>query len=366
MGQLADGGRPPVRQVPEQATAPCGEDKPPTEAGCGGALALRSATVSAIAAITAVIAAVGLSLMRSPDGVFSSLLGGAPPGLAQARLSRVLVLRLARAKDRTEGLVEQARQMGLPLEFVAAADGLDAAFSSRVLPFWMPEATCADFVGAIFASHERAWAVAADSEGPTLVLEDDARLPHTFLATIAERMWELPSSFDLALAGSSVTPEARAHGTSGLLLRPNAEDPNGQAVLGAWAYVVSPRGAKRLKRLARAARGCGKEDSQRRGHRLFQPVDLFIAHRLSKLSVFGFEPTPELAAEFAMDRDQHHVLSTMRQIGVVRIARLPSLNHNGTENHAEAASVRDAISRVVRLGEAQKSAEVGNQYAQTA
>jgi len=166
-----------------------------------------------------------------------------------------------------------------------------------VLPHSLPSsATCADIIGAIFDSHRRAWADAAEAaEEHTLVLEDDVSLPASFGTWLALGFAELPSDYHLAFVGVSATPRARTH--SAHLLRPDEDDPNGQAVLGMWGYLVSRAGARRLLELSARAAG---------GKRSFQPVDLFVSHRLRQLRVFVFSPPDELARAFAAKPDRQH------------------------------------------------------------
>jgi len=273
------------------------------------------------------------------------------PVLARIGIARILVLRLERAANRSDDLLAQLRLLGAPLEFVAAADGFAREFRSSVLPSWVPEATCADFIGAIFASHEHAWTLAAEAAGPVLVLEDDVRLPPLFLRHFPDRLQALPKAYDLALVGSSLSAKARA--VSRFVSRPDQTSERVAAFHGLWAYVASPRGARKLLHLVREARGCS--EAGHRGRRIFQPVDNFIAQRLQHLRVFAFEPPPDLASEFVLDSDTHHVGSAYRQVGVVRVARLPSLNYDGREDHLEAAEMRRALGRL----ESQASGQAG-------
>ena len=55
-------------------------------------------------------------------------------------------------------------------------------------------------------------------------------------------------------------------------------------------------------------------------------MDLFVAHRLKLINVYVFEPSASLAVEFRERPDKHHVLTTMRQIGIVTLAQFPSTN----------------------------------------
>lgn len=184
------------------------------------------------------------------------------------------------------------------------------------MPSLTMNGTCADLIGAIFDSHERIWQTAATSTYPTVIFEDDVRLDKDFPNLFRVRAAELPAEYDIAFLGTSVTPGDRRF--SRHLSRPDPEDVNFQAILGFWAYMVTPSGARRLLRLASRAR--------KGGRRSFQPVDLFVSHRLRKLNVYIFEPSATLATYFQKNPDRHHVLETMRQVGIVRIAKVPSLN----------------------------------------
>lgn len=259
--------------------------------------------------------------------------------LGRLGLSHVLVLRLKRKPSRAAKLAEDAEQLGVPLEMHDATDGLwNTSFRSQVLPLQHPEGTCADLVGAIFNTHERAWHVAADAALPTLLLEDDVRLPADFIDFFSQRMQALPQDFHVALAGSSVTSAARP--VSELLSRPDAEDPNGQAFLGLWGYVVSPDGARLLLQMA---------DEVRLGRRrFFQPVDLFMAHRLRQIRTYAMEPPAVLAEEFRQMKDTP-ILSTMRQVGVIYLTAEPSTNRPNQDE--ETAEMERLSSKVVELGE---------------
>lgn len=265
--------------------------------------------------------------------------GGPSRVLLGMGLESALVLRLLRA-NRSHGLTQDADRMGIPLKFLNASDGLrDSAFLSRVMPLSLPESTCADIIGAIFDTHERAWAIAASGERPVLVLEDDVRLPNNFAEALGRRMKELPEGYHMAFAGTSVTRNARR--VSALVSRPDADDVNKQALLGIWAYVVTPKGALRLLDLAKRARRSEK--------RLFQPVDLFVAHRLKEIQAYVFEPTPELASAFEEDPDRHHVLETMRQVGIVKLdKKSESVNTHAQDD--ESAEMQKKLNKVVVYG----------------
>lgn len=235
-------------------------------------------------------------------------------------MEEVLVLRLARAVNRSQDLIQDAADIGLPLEFFAATDGRqNENFRSHVLPSLSLNGTCSDLIGAIFDSHERAWQRAALAQRPTLILEDDVRIDIDFPDLFAERAAELPAqdNYHMAFVGASVTPGDRKVSPS--LSQPDPEDMNLQALLGFWGYVVTPKGAKRLLKLAGHMRAGDR--------RSFQPVDLFVGHRLKQLKVFIFEPPEHLVRYFDANPDRHHVLETMRQIGIVKLAKnTPSLN----------------------------------------
>lgn len=268
---------------------------------------------------------------------------GVHPVLARLGVERVLVLRLPRVATRSEPLALDAARLGVPLEVLEATDGLqNETFRSRVLPLHAPEGTCADLIGAIFDTHERAWTLAASGHRPTLVLEDDVRLPPGFEESLAERTRALPKGYDLAFAGTSVTRQAQR--VSRLYSRPDAGDANNQGLLGFWAYLVTPQGAQRLLRLV--------ERERHGGRRFFQPVDLFVAHRLAQLEVLVLEPPEDLARDFELRPDPHHVLETMRQVGVVTLGDTPSTNQPAED--AETAEVRKHLDRVTQDGRAGK------------
>jgi len=254
-------------------------------------------------------------------------------------VERVLVVRLERAAERTQQLVQEAAQQGIPLEFLNATDGReDLRFRSQVLPSFSPQSTCTDLIGAIFHSHERAWRKAAAASKPTIVTEDDVRFPNNFSQIYKARAQQLPDDWDMAFLGTSISSGATRY--SSLLVRPDTNDPNAQAVLGFWGYAISPKGAQRLLKLA---------DSSRRGRRSFQPVDLFVSHRLKSLEVFAFEPTKDLAEEFARNPDRHHVLSTMRQVGILSLRQFPSTN--APTQDEEASKIEKLNSEIMRFGQ---------------
>mmetsp|Transcript_51643 Transcript_51643/g.122915 ORF Transcript_51643/g.122915 Transcript_51643/m.122915 type:complete len:483 (+) Transcript_51643:130-1578(+) len=251
-------------------------------------------------------------------------------------LESIQVLRLPRAADRCQGLIQGAEQLGVPLQFINSSDGIwDERFRSRVMPSLDPESTCADVIGAIFDTHERAWRLAANATEPTLILEDDVLLPDEFPELFHSRFKALPEGWHMAFAGCSVTRNAAR--ISAELSRPDAEDVNKQALLGFWAYVVSPAGAKRLLQLTKRERSGDR--------RLFQPVDLFVAHRLRQLKVFTFEPSAALAVEFEQRPDRHHVLSTMRQVGIVTLAQYPTTNRGLADEEAAEVEKHSAKGR---------------------
>mmetsp|Transcript_19456 Transcript_19456/g.61092 ORF Transcript_19456/g.61092 Transcript_19456/m.61092 type:complete len:490 (+) Transcript_19456:61-1530(+) len=259
--------------------------------------------------------------------------------LTRLGLSRVLVLRLKRKPARAAKLAVDAEQLGVPLDMHDATDGLwNESFRSQVLPLHSPKGTCADLAGAIFNTHERAWTLAAEEPRPTLLLEDDVRLPVDFVEYFSRRMQVMPQDFHVALAGSSVTPGATP--ISEFISRPDIQDPNGQAFLGLWGYVVSPAGARLLLQLAEQVR------TGRR--RFFQPVDLFIAHRLRHINTYAMEPPAQLIDEFQQMKDIP-ILSTMRQVGVVFLTAERSTNQPNEDE--ETAEIHKLSDKVVRLGE---------------
>ena len=226
--------------------------------------------------------------------------------LAPLGIGKTLVVHLERATGRHEPLLEQAATQGIAIEVLAASDGRDARFRSYLFPSRHEEATCADIIGAIFDSHRRAWELASKRSSLTLVLEDDVSLPDGFADLLARPLRELPADFDIAFVGTSTSAAARPHGGSKHLLRPDEAD--SQAILGFWGYIVSAHGAANLLRL--------HEDARREHHgaRLFQPVDLFIGHRLKSIKAYLVRPTRALEAEFERTVDRHHVIEGHAQV----------------------------------------------------
>lgn len=280
-----------------------------------------------------------------------------PRTLSRMGLARILVLQAAAsgsgrpssANGRGSGgigpLQKQARRLRVPLELLEASDASQPHFRSHILPTWVPEATCTDFVGAEFASHERAWNVAAASSGPVLILEDEVRLPPSFPRVMAQRMEELPPDFDVALAGSSLSLKASKQGP--FLTKPQAMSERHAAFRGLWAYVLSPLGASRLLKLTQEARGCGEVGM--RGRRAFQAVDLFVARRANALNVLAFEPPPDLAAEFSMVRDESRIGPLYRQVGIVRLSGVSPLILDGAEDLREAEEMKRTRQRLEEL-----------------
>jgi len=317
---------------------------------------LRTAAGGSACAV--VVAALAFFWRHTPDGNAESMpkmseqplpkqgslpatkLAGDKSVLERLGLERVLLLVLMRAINRSQELLQDASSMQLPLERLWATDGAsDLHFRSKVMPLSMPNSTCADLIGAIFDTHENAWKQAAAGTKPTLVLEDDVRLPPNFLELFEARMRELPEGFDMAFAGSSTGPDAPM--VSQLISRPQSPAPERQAILGFWAYVISPKGAKKLLEEVKEHRK-GKR-------RRFQPVDLFVSRRVGLLEVFMFEPSPELNEYFEEYPDRHHVLTTMRQKGIVTIQKTESLN--APANNSETAELNDLSKRVVWLAQ---------------
>merc|ERR1712113_214862 len=112
--------------------------------------------------------------------------------------------------------------------------------------------------------------------------------------------------------------------------------------------MITPRAAKKLLRLV--------ERDRQAGWVLFEPVDLFTARRHSKVGkVFIFEPPRDMEAEFERNPDRHHVIESHRQIGIVSLAKVQSLN-NATEG-AEQDEMQDLMKKQVELGESKREAQ---------
>ena len=122
-----------------------------------------------------------------------------------------------------------------------------------------------------------------------------------------------------------------------------------------YAYVVSQKGAQRLLRLhddARAsptfsrfaptlpgwwgsaaavpstAAAVGDTAGFGGTRRIYQPVDLFVSHRLSSLEVYLFRPPPPLVRRFERARAEGHrpSIDTHTQLGIVALRPIRSTN----------------------------------------
>jgi hypothetical protein len=194
------------------------------------------------AVLVAGAAAFGRATYNNMTGAMSE----ADP-LATLGVSAV-VLHLARATARHEPLLKQAAQLGIDLRVLAASDGKEDRFRSKIFPSRHADSTCSDLIGAISESHRRAWQLAAAQPAGThlLVLEDDVSLPKNFSSYFARGLRALPPTYDMALVGTTSTESVRKVPGTAHLLRPDENEPTGQAILGFYAYVVSRDGATRL------------------------------------------------------------------------------------------------------------------------
>jgi hypothetical protein len=130
-------------------------------------------------------------------------------------------------------------------------------------------------------------------------------------------------------------------------------------MLGLWSYVVSPAGARELLRQVLALRQNGKV-------RTFQQVDMFIAHRLDQLKVYVLEPSSELAREFEVRPDVRHVLSHMRQTGIVRLKDTPSLNSPlQNQETTDMIKMRDDITQLIESGQHQEAWDMSRKALKT-
>ena len=264
-------------------------------------------------------------------------------GLAALGIAKSLVIHLDRSAGREVPLLKEAAAQGVSLNILRATDGRnDLRFRSQLFPSRAPAATCADIIGAIFDSHRRAWeAAAATSDGHVLVLEDDVALPGNFTSILGRRMRDLPPSFDLAMLGTtSAMAQVMAHPGSRHLLRPNADDPNKQQLLGFWAYIVSRGGAQKMLRLHDEARADGHGGLKR----FFQPVDLFVSHRLHQIETYIFKPPAPLAAQLA--KHPSPTIETHTPLGIITHRRGPESTNGPMKSDGETATFFDAGARM--------------------
>lgn len=267
-------------------------------------------------------------------------------------LERILVVQLD-GVARGHELAANAKKLRVPIQVLNATNGhTDDKWLSFVLPSLSLNSTCADVIGAIFDSHERAWIIASTGLRPMLVLEDDVELGHDFKELLMQRMEALPKGFHLAFAGTSVS--SKVDRLSRLLSKPDAAEPNHQGILGFWGYVVSPEGARLLLHLAAMARHDPSMPSGKR--RIFQPVDLFVSHRLDLLDVYVFEAPPALATWFENYPDLHHVLPSHRQVGIVVLRGRPSTNMPQQESN-ESIEMSALVTKASRMGEENRAYE---------
>lgn len=133
-----------------------------------------------------------------------------------------------------------------PLTRLPAVDGSRAA--NR--PFHMNP-----FMYGCLLSHRQAWAIAAQSNGPVLVLEDDCIIAPDFEQQWVTRSASLPADFDVAVLGyiaSDVTGDAMLTAAAAPFLKrrvmhrisPDWWVPG--VFAGLHCYVVSPQGGKKL------------------------------------------------------------------------------------------------------------------------
>ncbi len=165
---------------------------------------------------------------------------------------KALVINLASETARMAFMATQLDELGVAFERLDATtpDTLSPDTKDRYWSKWQRPLRTTEM--AAFASHRAAWQRVADGNAPMLILEDDAVLMPgvpAFLAAIED----LPDA-------ELVTLETR--GRRKLIAR----DPHPSAPMhrlwqdrtGAAAYVLSPRGARKL--LARVARAPGLAD----------------------------------------------------------------------------------------------------------
>ena len=269
--------------------------------------------------------------------------------LAALGIQRFIIIHLERAQGRHDKLLEQANSQGLAPEVLNASDGRAPRFRSHVFRSRHRDATCADIVGAIFDSHRRAWAAAAKTPGHTVIFEDDVILPDRFARLLVKRFRLLPATYHLAMLGTTTTPAHRAHpGSHGLVRRPDEADAAGQAILGFYSYMVSQAGARRLLELHDQARQGG-------ARRIFQPVDLFVSHRLRELEVYLFAPPPALAEAFRAA--PHPSISSHVQLGLTGLRQTPSMNAP-LDADEETQRMRAADARMKQLFQSEQFEEV--------
>ena len=209
-------------------------------------------------------------------------------------MDRALVINLSTQPDRFRDTAQAVRLAlpGLTVERVPAVQG--EAAGGPVTP-WCSSFCTPSMVGC-FLSHRRCWAMAQAADGPTLVLEDDARFPAggTTLGTLTAAMAELPPDWDLLFLGCFTCagrhlmdlPVAMAHGRRLRDVSYSQHLSIPSMVLGTHAYVVSPGGAQRLLALLDSASN---------------HVDIAMTGVLPQLKAFACRPqlAVQAAAEFA-------------------------------------------------------------------
>lgn len=131
---------------------------------------------------------------------------------------RTFVINLERAIDRRASITEHLQARGVEFEFWKGVDGrtltdVDHAKFRREHPTYhysrSSNAGINGWVGCTRSHRELCQHISDTWDGPTLVLEDDARLHHNWLERTNQAVADFPSA-ELLLIGSHVWPRAKS------------------------------------------------------------------------------------------------------------------------------------------------------------
>jgi GR25 family glycosyltransferase involved in LPS biosynthesis len=210
--------------------------------------------------------------------------GGARSVTWHAYFDATYVINLAKRPDRLHRSLAQHQRLGLPSQRFAAVDGEslraheidprlialsydtseNARWDRHVQAGQMRQLSAGEIGCAL--SHVALWRLMQVRQFERLlILEDDIRFRSDFAAALPVYWRQLPAAWDIVFLGQHAVAECEQLDAN--LTRPRYQ-------FGAFAYVLSRRGASRLL-AALPVRG---------------PLDNFVADQFARLAVFNFSP----------------------------------------------------------------------------
>ena len=217
-------------------------------------------------------------------------------------LPSTIVISLKRSETRRADFKTLLEQSALDWEILDAIDGLQLHSTPpeyheekviRLLGFPLS----ASEIGC-FLSHRLAWAKCSEKDRPTLILEDDFTFTPHFYESLSMTIESYHDWDILRLQGLGETSDSTLVNHPGFRIVENHGDP-----LGASAYVITPRAAKKLIQYSQA---------------IYEPLDHFLEHRQKHgLKIVAIKPYPIIVkgnSSTILDRPERKPIDGIRKL----------------------------------------------------